>query len=77
MMFGCQFMASTVYFGPFFTLLPPQGPKNQNLKKLEILSFYTSITGLVIICLFEELWIRQTGYFGQIFTPLKINLEIL
>ena len=35
------------HFGPFFALLPPNNPKNQNSKKmkkhLEILSFYTSI----------------------------------
>ena len=41
------------HFGLFFALLPPNSPKNQNLKKwkklLEKSSFYTSVPKIMII----------------------------
>ena len=43
------------HFGKFFAHLPPKNPKNQNFEKmkkksLEILSLYTNVPKIMIIC---------------------------
>ena len=49
------------HFGPFFGFYPSNNPENQNLKKwtnhLEMSSFYTCVTKIIIIwCMLPEIW---------------------
>ena len=65
------------HFGPFFALLPPWNPKKikilKKLKKtLEILSFYTSVPKMMVICYtVPEIWHVTCNYFSfwAIFCP--------
>ena len=68
------------HFGPFFAL-PPDNPKDQNFEKLkktlEILSFYTSVPKIKIICYtVPEIW-QVTDviifHFGLFFSLLPPN----
>ena len=49
------------YFGPFFALLPPNNPQNQNFEKikkkhLEISSFYTNAPKTLVM------WVQASAY---------------
>ena len=65
------------HLGQFFAHLPPKNPKNKILKKLknglEILSFYTSVPKIVIICFnVPEIWhmdVIVIFHFGLFFCP--------
>ena len=68
-------------FGPFFALLPPNNPKNQNFEKmkksLEISSFYTSVPKIMIICytvpeiqhMTDVIFIFHVGLFLPFYPP--------
>ena len=70
----------TCHFGPFFALLPPNNPKNQNFERneketMEILPFYTSVPQIRIKrCMVPAIWSPTDRTFCQ-FRPFFAHLD--